>query len=211
MEVELILFLDFFQIIALTITNVLPHKCHLNLEEGMFVWPMQRPWRRRSNRLRLNGSEENEREGWSATLQSSPPWHNQIFLWTSSKFQLQGRHCRIKTPTPAEGALFSSQHFDAAHIGCVVNAVRLDELSWLHWLWHFGLIFYTSFTVFWFDQLDWLFEHFIWCFFCCLPRFAAEGVRHEQLDDVGVVAAQHAQPGAAHRQRQRQVEIVLPG
>ena len=30
MEEELILFLDFFQIIALTITNDLPQTCHLN-------------------------------------------------------------------------------------------------------------------------------------------------------------------------------------
>ena len=35
MEVELILFLDFFQIIALTITNDLPQTCHLNPDWGI--------------------------------------------------------------------------------------------------------------------------------------------------------------------------------
>ena len=39
-----------------------------------------------------------------------------------------------------------------------------------------------------------------------LFRFA-EGVRR-QLDDVGVVAAQHTQPGTDNRQRQRQVGFL---
>ena len=40
MEVELILFLEFFQIIALIITNDLPQTCHLNPD-----WAIVGDWR----------------------------------------------------------------------------------------------------------------------------------------------------------------------